>query len=202
MSKTPKAFDTKRKPNKPLSVLMPIEWGGTKVFSSISGGSELTRVNCEGLKPPFLILCNHGSFVDFPLVVKAIFPYRTSWVISIEEFIGREWIMRGVGGIYKRKFTADMTVVRHILNALTRQMAIDVAPVRVNAIAPGAIKTHALSTVLTDDMEKMMLKTTPLGRLGAPSDIGNAALFFASPMSSWVSGQTLIVAGGGYQILE
>lgn len=121
MSKTPKAFDTKRKPNKPLSVLMPIEWGGTKVFSSISGGSELTRVNCEGLKPPFLILCNHGSFVDFPLVVKAIFPYRTSWVISIEEFIGREWIMRGVGGIYKRKFTADMTVVRHILNALTRQ---------------------------------------------------------------------------------
>lgn len=88
------------------------------------------------------------------------------------------------------------------VNALTRQMAIDVAPVRVNAIAPGAIKTHALSTVLTDDMEKMMLKTTPLGRLGAPSDIGNAALFFASPMSSWVSGQTLIVAGGGYQILE
>lgn len=121
MSKKTEAFDTKRKPSKPLPVLMPIEWGGTKYFSSIAGGASVTRVNCEGLKPPFLILCNHGSFIDFPLVVKAIFPYRTSWVISIEEFIGREWLMRGVGGIYKRKFTADMTVVRHILNALTRQ---------------------------------------------------------------------------------
>lgn len=120
MSK-PTSFDTKRKPSKPLPYLMPIEWGGTSVFSKIAGGAKITKENCEGLKPPFLILCNHGSFIDFPLVVKAIFPLRTSWVISIEEFIGREWIMRGVGGIYKRKFTADMTVVRHILNALTRQ---------------------------------------------------------------------------------
>lgn len=116
-----KAFDTKRKPKKPMPVLMPIEWGGTSIFSKISGGVTITKENCEGLKPPFLILCNHASFIDFPMVVKAIFPYRTSWVISIEEFIGREWLMRGVGGIYKRKFTADMTVVRHILNALTRQ---------------------------------------------------------------------------------
>ncbi len=116
-----RSFDTKRKPSKPKPYLMPIEWGGSTVFSKIAGGSKIEKVNCEGLKSPFLILCNHGSFIDFPLVVKAIFPLRTSWVISIEEFIGREWLMRGVGGIYKRKFTADMTVVRHILNALTRQ---------------------------------------------------------------------------------
>lgn len=120
MSK-PESFDTKRKPPKPRPYLMPLEWGGTGVFSKIAGGSKITKHNCEGLKSPFLILCNHGSFVDFPLVVKAIFPLRTSWVISIEEFIGKEWLMRGVGGIYKRKFTSDMTVVRHILNALTRQ---------------------------------------------------------------------------------
>lgn len=116
-----KSFDTKRKPCKPKPYLMPIEWGGTSYFSRIAGGAEITKVNCKGLKPPFLILCNHASFIDFPLVIKAIFPYRTSWVISIEEFIGKEWLMRGIGGIYKRKFTADMTVVRHILNALTRQ---------------------------------------------------------------------------------
>ncbi len=117
----PKSFDTKRKPSKPKPYLMPIEWGGTTYFSKIAGGAKVERLNCDNLKPPYLILCNHGSFFDFPLVVKAIFPHRCSWVISIEEFIGREWLMRGVGGIYKRKFTADMTVVRHILNALTRQ---------------------------------------------------------------------------------
>ena len=114
-------FDTKKKPKKPLPFLMPLEWGGTSVYSKVAGGAKIEKLGCEGLKPPFLILCNHASFVDFPLVIKAIFPYRTSWVISIEEFIGKEWLMRGVGGIYKRKFTADLTVVRHILNALTRQ---------------------------------------------------------------------------------
>lgn len=87
------------------------------------------------------------------------------------------------------------------VNALTRQMAIDVAPVRVNAIAPGAIKTAALDTVLSPEMKEQMLKTTPLKRLGRPEDIASAVLFFASPMSAWVSGQTMIVSGGGYQIL-
>lgn len=116
-----KSFNTKRKPLKPRPYLMPIEWGGSSVFAKVAGGSKIERVNCDGLKPPYLILCNHGSFIDFPLAVKAIFPNRTSWVISIEEFIGRERLIRSIGGIYKRKFTSDMTVVKHILNVLTRQ---------------------------------------------------------------------------------
>jgi 7-alpha-hydroxysteroid dehydrogenase len=98
----------------------------------------------------------------------------------------------------------NMTVyssTKAAINALTRQMALDVAPVRVNAVAPGAIKTDALATVLTSEMEQKMLTTTPLKRLGKPEDIASAVLFFASPMSAWISGQTMIVAGGGYQIL-
>ncbi len=118
MPKKVKKFDTKRKPNKPKPYLMPIEWAGTAFMAS---SAKINKVNFEGLKPPYLILCNHASFIDFPIVVKGIFPHRCSWVISIEEFIGREWLMRGVGGIYKRKFTQDMTVVKHILSALTRQ---------------------------------------------------------------------------------
>ncbi len=55
------------------------------------------------------------------MAVKATFPARSAWVISIEEFIGREWLLRNVGGIYKRKFTSDLKVVKHILHALTRQ---------------------------------------------------------------------------------
>lgn len=113
----PKAFDTKRKVQKPWPVLMPIEWGGTVYYAT---KHKVNKVNCEGLKPPYLILCNHASFVDFPMVVKAIFPHRCTWVISIEEFIGKEWLMRGIGGIYKRKFTQDLSVVRHILTSLTR----------------------------------------------------------------------------------
>lgn len=115
-----KLIDTKAEPKKPRPYLMPIEWGGSWSMSLLAS-ARVKKVGFEGLKPPYLILCNHASFIDFPLVVKAIFPHRCSWVISVEEFIGRNWLMRGIGGIYKRKFTQDMSVVKHILLVLTRQ---------------------------------------------------------------------------------
>ena len=112
-----KPFDTHKKPIKP-SLLLPIEWIATPFMTF---GFKVKKTNCEGLKQPYLLLCNHASFVDFPMAVKAAFPARSAWVISIEEFNGREWLMRNVGGIYKRKFTSDLKVVKHILHALTRQ---------------------------------------------------------------------------------
>lgn len=90
------------------------------------------------------------------------------------------------------------------VNHLTRNIAFDLGPmgIRVNAIAPGAIKTHALSTVLTPEIERHMLAKTPLARLGQPDDIAYAALFLCSPASAWVSGQVLTVSGGGVQELD
>jgi 7-alpha-hydroxysteroid dehydrogenase len=87
---------------------------------------------------------------------------------------------------------------------LTRNIAFDLGPkkITVNAIAPGAIKTDALATVLTPEIEKTMLKHTPLGRLGQPNDIAYAALFLCSPAARWVSGQVLTVSGGGVQELD
>lgn len=87
---------------------------------------------------------------------------------------------------------------------LTRNMAFDLGPhnIRVNAIAPGAIRTAALEKVLTPDVEKAMLKHTPLGRLGEGTDIAAAAVYLASPASAWVSGQVLTVSGGGVQELD
>lgn len=89
-------------------------------------------------------------------------------------------------------------------NHLTRNIAFDLGPmgIRVNAIAPGAIKTDALASVLTPEIEKAMLKHTPLGRLGEAADIAQAALFLCAPASSWVSGQVLTVSGGGLQELD
>ena len=90
------------------------------------------------------------------------------------------------------------------LNHLASNLAFDYGPmgIRVNNVGPGATRTHALSTVLTPEIEANMLQHTPINRLGEVSDIAGAVLYFASPISAWVSGQTLMVNGGGVQTLD
>lgn len=67
--------------------------------------------------------------------------------------------------------------------------------IRVNAIAPGFIETD-MTAVLTDEQKDNAAKNITLGRLGQPEDIANAALFLASGMSSYVTGQVISVDGG------
>jgi 7-alpha-hydroxysteroid dehydrogenase len=56
--------------------------------------------------------------------------------------------------------------------------------------------------VLTPEVEKAMLKHTPIAQLGKPADIGYAARFLCSPAAAWISGQVLTVSGGGVQELD
>jgi 3-oxoacyl-[acyl-carrier protein] reductase len=46
------------------------------------------------------------------------------------------------------------------------------------------------------DLEKQMIAQTPLGRIGQPDDVGPVAVFFASPDSAWITGETVLVSGG------
>ncbi len=109
-----------------------------------------------------------------------------------------------MAGENKNQRMASYGSSKAAVNHLTRNIAFDLGPknIRVNAIAPGAIRTQALASVLTPEIEKAMLKHTPLGRLGEASDIANAALFLCAPASRWVSGQVLTVSGGGVQELD
>lgn len=89
------------------------------------------------------------------------------------------------------------------LNHLAANLAYDFGPygVRVNCVGPGATRTKALLSVLTTELQEKMLLHTPIKRLGEVDDIAQAVLFFASPASSWVSGQVIFVNGGGNQTL-
>lgn len=109
-----------------------------------------------------------------------------------------------MAGENKNRRMASYASSKAAVNHLTRNIAFDLGGmgVRVNAIAPGAIKTDALVKVLNDDIEKAMLKNTPLGRLGESEDIAYAALFLCAPASQWISGQVLTVSGGGLQELD
>jgi 7-alpha-hydroxysteroid dehydrogenase len=90
------------------------------------------------------------------------------------------------------------------VNHMTANLAHDYGPmgIRINAVGPGATKTKALESVLTPEIEERMLKNTPIKRLGLPEDIAKAVLFFAAPISEWISGQVLFVNGGGVQTLD
>ena len=89
------------------------------------------------------------------------------------------------------------------LNHMTANLAMDFGPdVRINAVGPGAVETQALASVLTPEIEKKMLEHTPIKRLGEVEDIAGAVLFFAAPISSWITGQVLFVNGGGVQTLD
>ncbi len=90
------------------------------------------------------------------------------------------------------------------LNHMSANLAHDYGPmgIRVNCVGPGATKTAALASVLTPEIESKMLSGTPIKRLGEVQDIAGAILYFAAPISEWVSGQVLFVNGGGVQTLD
>jgi 7-alpha-hydroxysteroid dehydrogenase len=83
---------------------------------------------------------------------------------------------------------------------LTRSMAADLGPkIRVNAILPSAVETEALSRYIdTKDpsLRDTLASRMRLGRLGTPDDVGSAAIFLASPASSWITGLLLEMDGG------
>jgi len=86
------------------------------------------------------------------------------------------------------------------VDAITRTLAKEVGSrkIRVNSINPGMVITEgAIAGGYTEgDMRKMFESQTPLGRIGQTEDIAPAAVFFASDDSAWITGETLVIAGG------
>lgn len=99
------------------------------------------------------------------------------------------------GNVKNGPYGASKTAV----NSLTQTFALELAPkIRVNAVAPGPVPTKNFNESTNFPEGKAIEKIigVPLGRLGAPDDIGHAVVFMASEASSWVTGQCLYVTGG------
>lgn len=93
-------------------------------------------------------------------------------------------------------YTASKTAVE----GMTRSMAVDLAQygIRVNCVAPGFIRTNMSSKALDNDPERKIkvLGRTPMGKLGEPSDIGDAVFYYATDLSKFTTGTVLPVDGG------
>lgn len=92
------------------------------------------------------------------------------------------------------------TASKSAIEGMTRAMAVELSQfgIRVNCIAPGFIKTNMSSLALDKDPErkKKVLTRTPLGRLGKPEEVADAALFLVSRSASYITGVVLPVDGG------
>jgi 3-oxoacyl-[acyl-carrier protein] reductase len=88
-------------------------------------------------------------------------------------------------------------VAKLTMNGITCSLARELGPrnIRINAIAPGPTDTPALQRN-AGDYAKEMIKVMPIGRLGTPADMADAALFLLSDEARWITGHVLNVDGG------
>ncbi|HVT41357.1 MAG TPA: SDR family oxidoreductase [Acidimicrobiales bacterium] len=105
--------------------------------------------------------------------------------------------MASVGGLGVEPNIGWYNVTKAAVLHITRQLSFELAPdTRVNALAPGLVKTKLAAALWEGQGEEAIAAHIPLRRLGVPDDIATAALFLASEASSWVTGQTFVVDGG------
>ena len=104
-----------------------------------------------------------------------------------------------VSGLRASPGTAAYGAAKAGLINLTASLAVEWAPkVRVNCVSAGLILTEQAHVHYGDELgQAKYAATVPLGRLGVPSDVGNACVFLASPLAEYISGANLVVHGGG-----
>jgi 3-oxoacyl-[acyl-carrier protein] reductase len=110
---------------------------------------------------------------------------------------GRIVMLSSVAALRPRARQIHYSASKAGVIALTRCLAEALAPhnVRMNAIAPGLIDTE-MAQVLTPEQTQTVIEQTPMGRLGTPEEIAEAACFLLSEKSSFMVGQTIAVSGG------
>ncbi|MBN39269.1 MAG: 3-oxoacyl-ACP reductase [Acidimicrobiaceae bacterium] len=103
-----------------------------------------------------------------------------------------------VGGLETNPMLGVYDVTKAGLIHMTKQFAAELAPqVRVNAICPGLIKTDFARMLWEGDGGDMVAQQYPLKRLGEVEDIAAAALYLAADSGSWITGQAIVLDGGG-----
>ncbi|WP_447007552.1 SDR family NAD(P)-dependent oxidoreductase [Saccharothrix isguenensis] len=102
-----------------------------------------------------------------------------------------------VEGIHPAAGHAHYSASKAALIMYARSAALEYGPrgVRVNAVSPGLVDRPGLADDWPDGVERWT-RAAPLGRLGRPEDVGDACVFLASPMASWITGNNLVVDGG------
>ena len=162
------------------------------------GGLDVL-VNNAGTNPYF------GPMIDIDVArAQKTFEVNQLAVLMWTSYAVKAGLLRGsvinvasIGGLGVEPGIGWYNVTKAAVLHIPRQLAFELAPdIRVNALAPGLVKTQLARALWEGLGEEGVAAHIPLRRLGLPDDIAAAALFLASDSASWITGQTLVVDGG------
>ncbi|HRU39096.1 MAG TPA: 3-oxoacyl-[acyl-carrier-protein] reductase [Candidatus Goldiibacteriota bacterium] len=128
-----------------------------------------------------------GTFNFTKSVGKIMMKQRAGSIINISSVIGL------MGNAGQTNYAATKAGVIGITKSVAKELG--ARNVRVNAICPGYIKT-AMTDKLSEEIRNKMIEFIPAKAMGTPQDVANAALFLASDLSSYITGETIRVDGG------
>jgi 3-oxoacyl-[acyl-carrier protein] reductase len=126
--------------------------------------------------------------------------------ISLAQACAKQMMVGGFGvivnvssvvGVRGFKGVAAYSATKAALDGLTRSLSKELgsAGIRVNSVAPGFMETD-MTSELTDQQKARIIRQTPLNRLGTVGDVAGAVKFLLSEVSSFITGQTIVVDGG------
>ncbi len=128
-----------------------------------------------------------GTLYMSRLVSRRMLARRSGCIVNISSVVGRS----GYRGL--SVYSATKAAQEGMTRALARELGS--RGIRVNAIAPGYLRTE-MSHGLDEDQLQQIVRRTPAGRLGEPDDIARACQFLTDPRNDYVTGQVLVVDGG------
>ncbi|HXO79387.1 MAG TPA: glucose 1-dehydrogenase [Mycobacterium sp.] len=149
-----------------------------------------------------------GTYMDMTVaILENAFRFNVSAPFELGRHAVPHMLARGGGAIVNIGSMSGMqnergflpySLAKSALGKFTQLAAIELSPrIRVNAIHPGCVETEALRGFMDamPDVRAGLQSKTPMRRNGTPEDIARAALFFAAPASSWITGKLLEVDG-------
>jgi len=128
-----------------------------------------------------------GVFLVSRAVARYLLKQQYGKIINISSVVGM------TGNVGQANYAASKAGVIGFSKTIAKEMA--TRNVTVNVIAPGFIET-AMTAALTEGVRAEFLRNIPLHRMGTPQEVANAALFLASPLADYITGQVLKVDGG------
>jgi NAD(P)-dependent dehydrogenase (short-subunit alcohol dehydrogenase family) len=184
--------DVRRRDQVEQGVARTVEsFGGIDVCIDVIGEARWGRV---------LELSEQDWDDSFTLVLRHVFYLACA--------AGRQMVAQGTGGamvsiasvsgVSSAPLHGAYGAAKAGLIALTKTLAVELAAaaIRVNSVAPGAVRTPRLMEITTEERRVESARHIPLGRLAEPEEIARVVLFLASDLASYVTGQTIVADGG------